>query len=442
VVCSTAAFVSTQRAKADALGYFTLTENALKPDGTLNCVRLLIGRLPTTSTTAQREARETELIGHGLAPADRSGFPRSITIGTQTLYRVTRGTLVVQSVNPVVVTSSTGIVTVGASGSTLRRYRGKGEARINSAALLAGINELPVEDYLYGVVPQELGPVQYPEMEAQKAQAVAARTYALAGLNKRAADGYDLRATTDDQVYGGYGFEHPVSNQAVDETRGVVATYDAKLIAANFSSTSGGHTADSEESFGGVVVYQRGVPDAQRGAAFEHVPTLEVFRAHANPQSLRALKEGDFESDWARYHRWTFEWTAAEIRDVVAASIKKPVTVVHEINALSRGRSGRVLELEYVTDAGRDTVRKDAIRASLKYINDAGTAANLLSTLFFVEPVKERGQLTGGFRVYGGGFGHGVGLAQTGAVGMAQKGHTYEEILKHYYQGIAVEAWY
>ena len=122
---------------------------------------------------------------------------RTVTIGNQTVYRITRGTLVVQNVNPVVITSSTGIITIGATASSARPYRGKGEARINSVATLAGINELPVEEYLYGVVPQELGPIAFPEFEAQKAQAVAARTYAIAGFGKRAGDGYDLRATPE-----------------------------------------------------------------------------------------------------------------------------------------------------------------------------------------------------------------------------------------------------
>ena len=436
VVCGTVAAVSAKKAAAEELGYFTLTE-AIPA-----CTRLLIGRLPTTSTTAQRTAFKNTLIAQGLAAAD--AFARSITIGTQTLYRITRGALIVQNVNPVVVTSSTGIVTIGATATTLRRYRGKGEARINSSALLAGINELPIEEYLYGVVPQELGPIAFPEVEAQKAQAVAARTYAMAGFGKRGADGYDLRATTDDQVYGGFGFEHPVSNAAVDATAGIVAMHDGKLISALFSSTSGGHTADNEEAFNGAAAaYLRGVPDAERGRALEHVPSLDVFRAHANPKSLRAAKEGDFESNWASLHRWTFEWSAPEISQVISAFAGKPVGTVRAINVLERGPSGRVLSIEYVTDEGTFTHAKDAIRSSLRFINAAGAPANLPSTLFFVEPIEAWGnQPGGGFRVYGGGFGHGVGLSQTGAVGMAEKGHTYDEILMHYYRGITLEQAY
>ena len=87
---------------------------------------------------------------------------------------------------------------------------------------IAGINELPLEEYLWGVVPRELGPIAFPELEALKAQAVAARTYAIANFNKRQSDGYNLLPTTADQVYGGYQDEHPLSTKAVDETEGVI----------------------------------------------------------------------------------------------------------------------------------------------------------------------------------------------------------------------------
>ena len=110
------------------------------------------------------------------------------------------------------------------------------------------------------------------------------------------------------------------------------------------------------------------------------------------------------------------------------------------INVLGRGLSGRVQQIEYVTEAGTFTDAKDHIRTSLKFVNSDGTFSSLLSTLFYVDPVVDgkTGEVTG-FVAYGGGWGHGVGLAQTGAVGMAEKGATYDEILKHYYPGIDLE---
>lgn len=434
VVCASATTVAARKAAAEAAGYVTFTEFV----PAANCTRLFLGQFapPPAPTFFARVAFRNTAIAQGHAGTD--SFWKVVAVGSA-VYRVTNGSTVAETTNPVRVTSSTGIVTINGA-----QYRGKGEAIVNGSGSLAGVNELPVELYLYGVVPRELGPIAYPEIEAQKAQAIAARTYALAGFNKRASDGYDLRATTDDQVYGGYAAEHPVSNAAVDATAGEVVTYNGSLISALFSSTSGGHTANNEEAFaGGAVPYLRGVPDAERGRAFERVPSIEVFRTHANATSLRGLKEGDFESDWARYHRWTFEWTNAEITGVISAFAQQPVGRVLAINVLERGPSGRAIRVEYVTEAGTFTSVRDGTRAALKYIGANGMPANLLSTLFFVEPVLDRkSKEVAGFRVYGAGFGHGVGMGQTGAVGMAERGHSYREILTHYYRGVEVTHWY
>lgn len=434
VMCATdLAAVQARKDAAEAQGYPTLAAyNAIA-----HCTRLYIGDFPIAGSYGARTAFKAELVAKGLAPSD--AFWSSLTPAGGTVYAVTSGTTTKQVTNPVTITSSDDIVTVNDA-----RFRGLGEARVNSTATLAGINELPLEQYLYGVVPRELGPIAYPEMEAQKAQAIVARTYAIVGLGKRASDGYDLLATTSDQVYGGFGSEYALSSQAVDETRGRVVTSGGKLISTLYSSTSGGHTANNEEVYNSAPVsYLRGVPDAERGNAFEHVPTLAVFMSHASPASLRNTKAGDFESDWSRYHRWTFQWTADEISGVVSASVGQPVGKVLAINVLERGPSGRVLKLEYVTEVGRFYAYKDAIRSSLKYINASGAPTSLLSTLFYIEPVMNRKtkEVTG-FIAYGGGFGHGVGMSQTGAVGMAQKGHSVDEILHHYYRGIELATQY
>jgi peptidoglycan hydrolase-like amidase len=433
VVCGSTAAVQALQDAAEAQGVVTYTEYV----PTAHCTRVFLGEFASNASFSIRNAFRNQMIAAGLSGTD--SFWKIVTPAGGAVYGVSSGGTSKQSLNPVTVTSSDGIVTINGS-----RYRGLGEARINSQATLAGINELPLEQYLYGVVPRELGPIAYPEMEAQKAQAIVARTYAISGLGKRASDGYDLTATTSDQVYGGYDDEYALSNQAVDETRGRVVTYGGHLISTLYFSTSGGHTADNEEAFNGApAAYLRGVPDAERGNAFEHVPTLAVFMSHANPMSLRATKEGDYESDWSRYHRWTFEWNADEISSVVSAFAGQDVGRVLAINALERGPSGRVQRLEFVTDAGSFYATKDGIRAALKYYNASHVATNLPSTLFFIEPVTDRRtkEVTG-FAAYGGGFGHGVGLSQTGAVGMAQKGHTVDEILHHYYQGIELASQY
>lgn len=434
VTCSNAATVATKRAAADAAGYITLTEFV----PAANCTRLFLGEFapPPASNFAARNAFRNVAIAAGHAATD--SFWKVVSLASAT-YRVAFGPNSAETTNPVIITASSGLVTI--NGAT---YRGQGEAISNGAGALAGVNVLPMEQYLYGVVPRELGPIAFPELEAQKAQAVAARTYAIAGLGKRASNGYDLRATTDDQVYGGYAAEHPISSAAVDATAGMVLTYEGNLITALYSSTSGGHTADNEESFASAPVpYLRGIPDAQRGKAMSHVPSLEVFKAHPNPTSLRAAQEGTFDSDWSSLHRWTFEWDNDEISAIVSTFAQTDVGRVLGIDVLERGPSGRVLRLAYVTEAGTFVAEKFTIRTSLPFITASGTLSSLPSTLFFVEEIRDpRTKEIEGFRVYGGGFGHGVGLSQTGAVGMAEKGATFDEILRHYYRDVDLTQWY
>jgi stage II sporulation protein D len=427
-----AAYVADWVNRANIAGYPTYVEPYLKG------FRLFIGEFPANAAWGIRAAFRNEVIAKGFAGSD--SFWKVVTIVEgESQIKITRGEEQWTSSNPIVIESDNGMVLIGG-----KPYRGTGEVGFNSSGTLAGINILSIEQYLYGVVPRELPPVPYGEVEAQKAQAIAARTYALSNMGKRSADGYDLLPTPSDQVYGGYAAEHPISNQAVDETSGMVATYEGKLITAVFNSTSGGFSANNEDVWGSEPVpYLRGVPDAERGKSFEHVPSLEVFKNHSNPTSLRAMKEGDYESDWSKYHRWNFEWTSEEISDVISAYYNKQVGKVMEINVLERSNSGRVLKIEYVTENGTFYEFKDRVRWSLKYINGSGNQSVLLSTLFFIEPVVDpKTKEVTGFKAYGGGWGHGVGLSQTGAMGMAVKGYPYDEILKHYYQGIELEKLY
>jgi stage II sporulation protein D len=136
-----------------------------------------------------------------------------------------------------------------------RRYRGRVRARAVGKETLV-INELNMESYLKGVVPVEMGPSQFPELDALKAQAVAARTYAVAHLGDHDDEGWDLCATPACQAYYGRSAEHSLSNKAVEETAGLVAAYRGQPIDAMYTSTCGGHTEDAAEP------YLMGVPCA------------------------------------------------------------------------------------------------------------------------------------------------------------------------------------
>ncbi len=129
-------------------------------------------------------------------------------------------------------------------------YRGSLRVLVNPRGTLNVVNRVDLEEYLYGVVPAEMGPKRFDELEGLKAQAVAARTYALAHRGQFDAEGYDLCATPKCQVYAGLGAEDPLSSAAVDETRGLVLASGGRFADALFVSTCGGRTEDVENVFG------------------------------------------------------------------------------------------------------------------------------------------------------------------------------------------------
>lgn len=139
-------------------------------------------------------------------------------------------------------------------------YRGTLEIFINTSGKMTIVNRLNIEDYLKGVVPGEMSGKVYPMIEALKAQAVAARTYAVKNLGQFSQAGYDLCATPLCQVYKGVSIESDITNRAVDETSGIVATYNGELINALYTSTCGGHTENVENVFPDIKAdYMRGV---------------------------------------------------------------------------------------------------------------------------------------------------------------------------------------
>jgi len=134
---------------------------------------------------------------------------------------------------------------------------------LNSGKGLTVINDIPIEKYLQGVVPSEMPPGW--EHEAHKAQAIAARSYAIANLGKRAKDGYDLKDTPEDQAYGGASAETPQTNDAVVETEGIVLIYDGKIIPAYYSASAGGHTKDASQVWTKDLAYIKAVPSFDDG---------------------------------------------------------------------------------------------------------------------------------------------------------------------------------
>lgn len=159
-----------------------------------------------------------------------------------------------------------------------RPYRGRIEVFANTRGALTVVNVLGLEDYVKGVVPNELSPGGFPSLEAQKAQAIAARTYALRNLGQFISQGYDLLPTTRSQVYRGLTSEHSLSSRAVDETRGMIATYDGEPINALYTSTCGGRTEDSQNIFNDTVSYLKARECSAEGRAALASFTIKTTR--------------------------------------------------------------------------------------------------------------------------------------------------------------------
>ena len=347
-----------------------------------------------------------------------------------------------------------------------QKYRYRGDMKVDidkEQGKLNVINIIGIEEYLYGVLKKEISP-SWPA-EALKAQAVAARTFAIFNINKHIDQGYDLCATTHCQDYGGINHEDTKTNRAVDETRGLIMVYEGKPIDASYHSDSGGYTEDSENVWGSFLPYLRSVK-----SKFEE----KVFPPH---------------------HTWT---CSIDEKDLTKKLQKQGYTVnsVVSIEPVNKSETGRISELAFITDNNevinmkannfRSLIGVDLIRSTLFSIKVIGKEINIAKDtedkkeiedkeeqrestkeiseqkkdwtikellelmmkrkeerekekeekVLKAEIAKSNTPLT--FIFSGSGNGHGVGMSQWGAYGMTLQGSRYQDILKYYYQGIDI----
>jgi stage II sporulation protein D len=234
------------------------------------------------------------------------------------------------------------------------------------------VNVLPLEQYLRGVVPREMGPAVFDELEALKAQAVAARTYALAHLRDYASKGFDVCATPSCQVYRGQGSEHPLTDRAVRETAGVVATWRGRPINAYYTSTCGGHTEEGKAIFDDAAPYLKGVACLPEHASRHVVRTTALPRRDlaGGPEAAHvlALLEalGVVEAGEAEPSRLEGAAPAAEVRTWVerAEGLRAP---------LDRGRLLRAEEALRLDDPALK--RGEALALLAGAIERSGTPA-------------------------------------------------------------------
>jgi stage II sporulation protein D len=191
-------------------------------------------------------------------------------------------------------------------------YRGRIEVFANTRGALTVVNVLGLEDYVKGVVPNELSAGGFPLIEAHKAQAIAARTYALRNRGQFMTQGYDLLPTTRSQVYKGLTSENSLSSRAVDETRGMIATFDGEPINALYTSTCGGRTEDAENIFNDEVGYLKGRECAAEGRAALAPFTIKTSR---DPAELKEEQNLPLARDVALLSIHNFTYLRPKVSD-------------------------------------------------------------------------------------------------------------------------------
>ncbi|MEB3211871.1 MAG: SpoIID/LytB domain-containing protein [Leptolyngbyaceae bacterium] len=351
-----------------------------------------------------------------------------------------------------------------------RLYGGEMRFQTNAYGTYTLVNEVPIETYLRGVVPHEIG-LAAPRT-AIEAQAVLARTYALRNLRRFEIDGYELCADTQCQVYWGLGGAADVSDRAIAATRGKVLTYNNELVDALYSSTTGGITSPFSHVWNGPDrPYLRAVVDSVQNLwdlSSRPLSNEENFQAFMN------LDAGFNEEGWDAF-RWrregTLESLTADMKNYLSV-IQHPLAHIQSVEKLEvtqRAESGRVQTLEVTTDLGVIELTKDEVIRALYPPR---------STLFYLEPLYEEVtpapvpvieesaadstvatvgeeaaqpspleaatpaapvQVLKGYAFVGGGFGHGVGMSQTGAYNLGKLGWSSDRILSFYYPGSTLQ---
>lgn len=287
-------------------------------------------------------------------------------------------------------------------------YRGAIEVYAVEESGLNAVNELPLEDYLLGVVPIEIGPREPDEVAAVAAQAVAARTYAVSHLRAREEMGFDLFGTVEDQAYGGMAAERDEATRAVRATAGRVLMYDGLPIRAMYHSTCGGRTAPVED------VLDR-----------EPAPYLKSV-------ADRAPDGTDYCAISPRY-RWVEELTPRDLNGRIRSQVRRifgaPAEHTGEllgVRIAERTTTGRVRALALRGTRSEFVLERLDIRIALQ--NDEGRILGSTDFDIAVRPddvIELRGR----------GFGHGSGMCQWGAIGRARAGQDWETILSTYYPG-------
>ncbi len=387
---------------------------------------------------AKRDVYKTPLLRRLLLQSvQKNTTNTTVFIDTQILKQVPRVSWVVNgkrySPNNLEISSDKNLIRVNQSQKpeNARLYPGRLELQSNAYGTYTLVNEVPLETYLRGVVPYEIG--NSAPVASLEAQAILARTYVLRNVRRFEVDNYQLCADTHCQVYFGLNDVSAATDKAIATTRGMVLTYKNELVDALYSSTTGGVTASFSDVWNGDDrPYLRPVLDA---AVNFWSLSNESLASEENFQRFISRKEGFNESD-----RDLFRWRKESSLDDITKGLQKFLTVkkspfakfktVKEMTVVERSQSGRILKLNVKTDIGTFSLYKDEVRSAF---------AAPRSTLFYLQALNKGEPGLWGYAFVGGGLGHGVGLSQTGAQTLAKLGWASAKILQFYYPDTQIQ---
>lgn len=280
-----------------------------------------------------------------------------------------------------------------------------------------------LENYLAGVVQNEIG--NGAPLEALKAQAVAARSHAVSMLlyNRHKNDGYDLCNGTHCQVYKGEYLQNANILEAVLSTGGEILSYNGRAIDATYHSACGGKTDSSQLIWRGTPTpYLMGV------TCIDDADNLDLSREDDARRWINTSTNSSGMSSWERASQ---TWTRSIRLSTLASNLG--LSSISRAEILARGQSGRILSIRFTGSSSKTVTGEYQIRRAF---------GSLPSSLFFIDgrySINSNGnavyELGANLRIKGKGSGHGVGMCQVGALRMSRDGADYREILSHYYPG-------
>ncbi|MDR0293623.1 MAG: SpoIID/LytB domain-containing protein [Oscillospiraceae bacterium] len=338
-----------------------------------------------------------------------------------------------------------------------RRYAGMFEFRRFEGDDLYVYNALDMQDYVKGVIPYEMSP-SWP-LEALKAQAVCARSYAVSSMTRHRGEGFNLCTGEHCQVYYGAAQASETSDRAVDETFGQYLTHNGQPCNAVYHASDGGATEDSENVWTNVIPYLRGVPDPYEDAS--QIPGYQWQYTFTNAQLSDYLNRNgranagvsgfyvDQYTGMGNVLSVTFTDTAGKV--IASYSKEAARTLIRGLsgssNALSQryGIASGEAALTAVSTGGAILTHSDLSRlyaidgqGNIAPLPPAAAVTLISSGGLYALPVQSGPSSSGVYTVTGRGHGHNVGMSQWGARGMAEQGFSYDRILGHYFTGAEI----